>query len=44
MGRISFNRKSLNFRLWLYFAAFAMLLMALLWFLQIFFLMRTTRR
>ena len=38
MRRINFNRKSLNFRLWLYFAAFAMMLMALLWFLQIFFL------
>jgi len=38
MGRINFNRKSLSFRLWIYFAGFAMLLMAILWFLQIFFL------
>jgi len=38
MRKINFNRKSLNFRLWLYFAAFALLLMAILWFLQIFFL------
>ena len=36
--KINFDRKSLNFRLWTYFAIFALLLMAILWFLQIFFL------
>lgn len=38
MRKINFDYKSLNFKLWLYFAFFALLLMAILWFLQIFFL------
>lgn len=32
------DRKSLKFKIWLYFALFAALLMSILWFLQIFFL------
>ncbi|MCL1808306.1 MAG: HAMP domain-containing histidine kinase [Clostridiales bacterium] len=36
--RVKFDHKSLNFKLWAYFAVFALLLMAVLWSLQIFFL------
>jgi len=36
--RIHFDFKSLNFKLWAYFALFSALLMIVLWFLQIFFL------
>lgn len=35
---ITFDTKSLRFKLWTYFALFAILIMVLLWFLQIFFL------
>ena len=38
MRKLNFDHKSLNFKLWIYFALFALLLMAILWFLQIFFL------
>ena len=36
--KIKFDRKGLNFRLWTNFVIFALLLMVILWFLQIFFL------
>lgn len=36
--RLKLDRKSLNFKIWIYFAAFAAVLMSILWFLQIFFL------
>ena len=36
--KIKFDPKSLKFKLWLYFAVFALLLMVVLWFLQILFL------
>lgn len=35
---MSFDSKSLRFKLWVYFALFAVLIMVLLWFLQIYFL------
>ena len=38
MRKLNFDHKSLNFRLWLYFVVFALLLMAVLWVFQIFFL------
>ena len=36
--KLKLDRKSLKFKIWLYFALFAALLMIILWFLQIFFL------
>lgn len=36
--KLSIDRKSLKFKIWVYFVLFAALLMTLLWFLQIFFL------
>ncbi len=36
--KLNLDRKSLKFKIWLYFALFAALLMGILWFLQIFFL------
>ena len=36
--KLSLDRKSLKFKIWLYFVLFAALLMVILWFLQIFFL------
>ena len=36
--KLNIDRKSLKFKIWVYFVLFASLLMAILWFLQIFFL------
>lgn len=37
-NNVFFNRKSLSFKLWLYFTLFAMIVVGTLWFLEIFFL------
>ena len=37
-SKVKFDFKSIRFRLWLYFLAIALVILALIWFLQIFFL------